>query len=107
MQNIDKPVALIVGGSTGMGKDIARRLVAEGLTVLLLARDPKTLAEAQADLGPGSIETVELDLFEEAAVDYFIGKLDAEPRHIKYLVNSAGSFKPTPFLEHTKPRTVV
>ena len=25
-----------------------------------------------------------------------------EPRHLKYLVNTAGVFKPTPFLEHTK-----
>ena len=43
-----------------------------------------------------------VDLYDEQQVDAFIERLINEPRHIKYLINAAGAFKPTGFLEHTK-----
>lgn len=103
MTNTEKTVALVVGGSSGMGKDIAKRLLTGGTAVMVLARDAKRLAEARLELEPlGAVEIVEVDLFDEAAVKLLIAQLDGEPRHIKYLVNSAGSFKPTAFLDHTE-----
>jgi NAD(P)-dependent dehydrogenase (short-subunit alcohol dehydrogenase family) len=103
MTNETTPVALIVGGSSGMGKEIARRILAEGTGVLLLGRDAKKLQEAREELSSiGPVEPVELDLYDEAAVDRYISKLDADPRHIKFLVNAAGAFRPAPFLDHTK-----
>jgi short-subunit dehydrogenase len=45
---------------------------------------------------------VTVDLLDHQQVDTFIGQLKQDQRHIKYLVNAAGSFKPTRFLEHTK-----
>jgi len=103
MTNETAPIALVVGGSSGIGKEIARTLLVEGYSVLLLARDPKTLKEAHAELSSiGPVETAELDVYDETAVDHFISKLDADPRHIKFLVNAAGTFKPVPFLDHTK-----
>lgn len=103
MTNKTNPVALIVGGSTGMGKEIARRLLQEGNSVLLLARDAKKLEGAREELSSmGSVETAELDLYDEAAVDRYVSKLDADPRHVKFLVNAAGAFKPVLFLDHTK-----
>ena len=97
------PVALIVGGSSGMGREVARQLLARGLTVRLLARNAqklRTACDALSVLGP--VETGEIDLRDEEAVTHYISMLDAEPRHIKFLVNAAGSFKPTAFLDHTK-----
>jgi NAD(P)-dependent dehydrogenase (short-subunit alcohol dehydrogenase family) len=103
MTNGIKPVALIVGGSSGMGKEIARRLLQEGNSAILLARDGKKLSEAHKELSSiGPVETLELDLYDEAAVDRFISKLDGDARHIKFLVNAAGAFKPVPFMDHTK-----
>lgn len=53
-------VALITGGSRGIGLGIARRLRAEGASVVLVARKAKPLAEAAAQLqhdvaGPGEV----------------------------------------------------
>ena len=96
-------LALIVGGSSGMGKQTAKRLLRRGGEVWLVARNKARLEQAKADLEvDGPVQTAAVDLYDEAQVDAFIARLKQEPRHIKYLVNTAGVFKPTPFLEHTK-----
>jgi NAD(P)-dependent dehydrogenase (short-subunit alcohol dehydrogenase family) len=43
--------ALVTGGSKGIGKSVARLLAQEGADVALLARDPKALAAAAAEIG--------------------------------------------------------
>lgn len=97
------PTALIVGGSTGMGKEIAARLLSDGAPVVLLGRNETKLREASEELSRiGPVGTVKLDLFDEGAVDQYIATLDVDLRHIKFLVNAAGSFKPLPFLDHSK-----
>ncbi|MDJ0988299.1 MAG: SDR family oxidoreductase [Desulfobacterales bacterium] len=103
MQASNTPLALIVGGSSGIGKQSAIRLLKLGAEVMLLAHDPKTLENAKADLEPiGPVQTASVNLYDEQQVDSFIESLNNEPRHIKYLVNAAGSFNPTKFLEHSK-----
>src|SRR5690606_7932001 len=42
--------ALVTGGSTGIGLELARLLAADGWTVVLVARDPSRLAAAAAGL---------------------------------------------------------
>ena len=103
MQTSETPLALIVGGSSGIGKQSAIRLLNLGIEVILLAHDPKTLENAKTELEPkGPVQTVSVDLYDERQVDEFIERLSNEPRHIKHLVNAAGSFNPKGFLEHTK-----
>ena len=103
MQTSETPLALIVGGSSGIGKQSAIRLLNLGIEVILLAHDPKTLENAKTELEPkGPVQTVSVDLYDEQQVDKFIERLKNEPRHIKYMVNAAGSFNPKGFLEHTK-----
>jgi NAD(P)-dependent dehydrogenase (short-subunit alcohol dehydrogenase family) len=96
-------LALIIGGSSGMGKQTARRLLFRGGEVLLVARNAGRLEQAKAELeAHGPVQTAEVDLYDESQVDGFIARLKRESRHIHYLVNAAGVFKPLPFLEHTK-----
>jgi NAD(P)-dependent dehydrogenase (short-subunit alcohol dehydrogenase family) len=96
-------LALIVGGSSGMGKQTAKRLLHRGGEVLIVARHAARLAQAKAELEvDGPVQTAAVDLYDQSQVDAFIAKLKQVKRHIKYLVNTAGVFKPTPFLEHTK-----
>lgn len=45
-------VAVVTGGSTGIGFASAARLCAEGAHVVLFARDPQALARAVGELGP-------------------------------------------------------
>jgi NAD(P)-dependent dehydrogenase (short-subunit alcohol dehydrogenase family) len=96
-------LALIVGGSSGMGKETARRLLRRGGEVWIVARQAEKLAQAKAELEvDGLVQTAAVDLYDEPQVEGFIQRVHQEERHIKYLVNTAGVFKPTPFLEHTK-----
>ena len=97
-------VALVVGGSSGMGLETARLLRARGLDLILLSSNLEKLEAARADLAAtpgGAIDVEAVDLYDQPAVGAFIARLDAEPRHVTHLVNAAGTFKPTPFLEHT------
>ncbi len=92
--------ALIVGGSTGMGKATAARLLSRGAEVTLIARDTDRLEAARAELAElGTVTTRPLDLSDASAVDEFVAEL-AGSDSLDYLVNSAGYFKPTPFLDH-------
>ena len=43
-------IALIVGGSSGMGKATAERLLKSGVPVMILSHDKQNLAEAKLDL---------------------------------------------------------
>lgn len=98
-------IALIVGGSSGMGKETAKRLLKAGNTVLILSHREETLAAAKTELETetgGRVETVKVDLYDQDAVSTFISQLEAEPRHINYLVNAAGFFKPVSFIEHSE-----
>ncbi len=102
MQASATPVALIVGGSSGIGKQTAQRLIERGVAVMLLAHNQTKLENARAELASGgAVETVAIDLYDAGQVDQLVARLKNETRHIKYLVNAAGSFNPTPFLEHS------
>ncbi|MEO0715988.1 MAG: SDR family oxidoreductase [Planctomycetota bacterium] len=103
MSNPTPSKALIVGGSTGMGKATAKRLLQRGVSVHLLARDTSKLEGARAELSAlGNVETSSVDLYDEDAVDRFIAELDASESRYQYLVNAAGYFRPLPFVEHEK-----
>ncbi len=98
-------VALIVGGSSGMGLETARLLRTRGLDLILLSSNQEKLAKAKADLEttPGGIIDLQVvDLYDTSDVDAFIERIDAEDQHISHLVNAAGVFKPTAFLDHRK-----
>ena len=95
-------VALIVGGSSGMGLATAKRLVEQGIHTIILGNNSKKLTEASHYLSQyGQVETLQANLYQSNDVDKIRETIRAESRHIKYLVNAAGYFKPTPFLEHT------
>jgi NAD(P)-dependent dehydrogenase (short-subunit alcohol dehydrogenase family) len=96
--------ALIVGGSSGMGKEIAARLRAQGLDLILLARTTGHLETAKEELslhGSGQIDLLVADLCHQDEVDQVITMIRDETRHLKYLVNAAGTFNPKAFLEHS------
>lgn len=86
-------LALILGGSSGMGLAVAKKLLAEGYTPLVVARHEPKEKEG--------IETAIVDLYDINQVTAFITKIKKEKRHIKFLVNAAGYFKPVSFLSHT------
>ncbi len=103
MTQTNSTVALIIGGSSGMGKATAERLLKRGVGVHLVARDTERLSKAREELSSlGSARATGVDLYDETAVDLFIATLRESDDHIRYLVNAAGYFSPLPFLEHGK-----
>ncbi|MEQ9617707.1 MAG: SDR family oxidoreductase [Deltaproteobacteria bacterium] len=103
MNKLHEHLALIVGGSTGIGKQTAKRLIGRGVETILLSHNDDRLKLAKEELNVnGKVQTVCVDLYNEDQVEIFINRIKQEQKHIKYLINSAGTFKPTPFLEHTK-----
>ncbi len=97
-----KTQALIVGGTTGMGKATAELLLKDGIEVVLIGRDNENMSNAVNELSSaGSVKTVGLDITDAEAVDHFIQHISETLPNLKYLVNAAGYFSPKPFLEHT------
>jgi NAD(P)-dependent dehydrogenase (short-subunit alcohol dehydrogenase family) len=96
--------ALIIGGSTGMGLDTARRLGARGAALTITGRDAARLDQAAAIIkqaGAPEVTTKAVNLYDRRQVDTFSDELSTGTV-FDYLVNSAGYFFPTPFLKHTR-----
>lgn len=95
--------AIIIGGSTGMGKATASLLLAKGIEVLIIARKGPKLNETLNELSTkGKITAYALDLADFEEVKAFSDKIASDIPRLKYLVNAAGYFNPKSFLDHTE-----
>jgi NAD(P)-dependent dehydrogenase (short-subunit alcohol dehydrogenase family) len=94
-------VAVITGGSRGLGLVLARRICAQGGSVALIARDPEELARAKADLIPrgGNVLTVECDLLDAGQIQSAVRQIIDRFGKIDILINNAGIIEVGP-LEH-------
>lgn len=81
-----KPVALITGASSGMGKDFALRLLSEGYIVYGAARRIERMQDIEAAGGVALAMDVTNDVAMSAGVDRII----AEQGRIDVLINNAG-----------------
>lgn len=101
MNEVTQPVALVVGGSSGMGLATAKRLLERDIDTVIIGNSPAKLEAAKLDLsGIGNVESLQANLYETGDVQRVIDFSAQKNRHIRYLVNAAGYFNPTPFLEH-------
>ena len=78
----------MTGGSLGLGKQIARALLAEGAHVVIAARDAERLEKAAAELGSGTIPIV-CDTGKDDSVRAMISAAAQSMGGIDILVNSA------------------
>lgn len=103
MNTLKNETAIIVGGTTGMGKATAKLLLQEGIEVIVIGRPNKNLETTKEELSKlGTVKTVGIDLFNAEAVQNFISELKSFAPNVKYLVNAAGYFSPKSFLDHTQ-----
>lgn len=102
MENTSQPVALIVGGSSGMGLESAKLLLKRNIKTIIVGRNSEKLSRASQELSAfGHVETLQADLYKAEDVQRIADFISNNNQHIKYLLNSAGYFKPTPFIDHT------
>ncbi|MDQ6657912.1 MAG: SDR family NAD(P)-dependent oxidoreductase [Actinomycetota bacterium] len=80
---------LVTGANKGLGKEVARQLIAAGHTVYLGARDEQRGRAAAAELGA---RFVQLDVTDDASVAAALALIDVEGG-LDVLVNNAGIAK--------------
>lgn len=102
--NFQNKVVLVTGGGTGIGKEAARRFLSAGAKVVINGRREEVLRSTALELDRegeniafcvgdiGQLETAQRLV--ENALERFGG--------VDILINNAGIFKPTSFLEHTE-----
>ena len=94
MKPLANQVAIVTGGSRGIGRAICRTLAERGATVLAAARSADKLAslaeEAKAADLSGTIVARALDVTDRPAIDAFVEAAMGEFKRIDVLVNNAG-----------------
>ncbi|WP_433171996.1 SDR family NAD(P)-dependent oxidoreductase [Actinoallomurus sp. CA-150999] len=85
-------VALVTGANKGIGRAAAEQLAAQGMTVLIGARDPRRGEEAAAALraAGGDAYAVTLDVTDPATVQAAAKQVEERFGHLDVLINNAG-----------------
>ncbi|MGZ4312441.1 MAG: SDR family NAD(P)-dependent oxidoreductase [Solirubrobacteraceae bacterium] len=84
-------VALITGGTSGIGLGIARRMLAEGARVVITGRDAERGAAARAELAPlGEAAFVAADATDAGDLQASVGSALDRFGRLDILVNNAG-----------------
>ena len=86
---VDRQVAAITGGASGIGLASAAYLVEAGARVVLLDRDGDAAQASAEGLGPNA-SAMALDVADEAAVDSAFAAIAEREGRLDIVVNSAG-----------------
>jgi len=94
MKEFEKKVALVIGGTSGIGNATANALLENGATVHIVGRNVDKVTDApnllKHKVNISNTEEVKSLILEIESLD-----------NLDYLVNASGIFGPKPFLEHT------
>ncbi len=99
MNQFEGKVAIVVGGSSGIGRATTELLVAGGATVHVVGTNETKLAAVKAANG-NAVTPHMVDITNAAAVDDLINTISGF-ESVDYLVNASGIFGPKAFLDHT------
>lgn len=93
-EHLKRKVALITGGSSGIGKAIAKRFAGEGCNLVLSARNEKRLDSVkksiQDDFTDVKISSIPTDIKKEEQVKEMVERCINEMGRLDILVNNAG-----------------
>lgn len=94
MANFNSTTALIIGGTSGIGKATAEALLEQGATVHIVGRNPQKIND-----NPNLIKH-KVDITNREEVAQLTSQIGSWSR-LDFLVNASGIFGPKPFLDHT------
>ncbi|HXN05842.1 MAG TPA: bifunctional rhamnulose-1-phosphate aldolase/short-chain dehydrogenase [Nitrospiria bacterium] len=99
-KEFSRTVALVTGGSRGIGKSICERLLKEGAMVVLTDVDAERLEQARKDhakeIAEGQLEVLEMDVTREMSVEQAFDSAVLKYGGIDLLVSNAGYAKSCP-----------
>lgn len=96
MNRLDGKIAVVTGGSSGMGRETARQFVAEGASVIITGRRQDRLDETVAEVG-GAIEGFRSDIADLADIERLRSHIAETHGHIDVLFANAGGGSLGPF----------
>ena len=90
--SLEGKIALVTGGSQGIGEAVSRKLAAAGATVLVAARSEEKAAAVAASIAEsgGAAEAVRLDVADPASVSAVFRGIVERHGRLDVLVNNAG-----------------
>lgn len=91
-QQFQGQIALITGGTTGIGFATAKALITEGAQVIVTGRNPKSLAHAKAELGPRA-EVIASDAADEVEVKRLFARIREQFGRLDVVFLNAGIAK--------------
>lgn len=94
MFDFKKKVALVIGGTSGIGKATTEDLIQNGAEVHIVGRSTDKIPAQE------NIHKHAVDITDRNSVEAFVAKLN-DFENLDFLVNASGIFGPKPFLEHT------
>lgn len=86
-------IALVTGGTSGIGKEIVKRLLKEGCTVITCySSNEENVEELKKEVQDDKLKILKCDVSNEKEVTHMFQRIKEEFGHIDYLVNNAGTF---------------
>ncbi len=95
-----KKRALIIGGSSGIGKATAQNLLAEGVEVHVVGTNQDKLSNFKNEASD-NLQIHKVDITNEKEVEALNSEIN-QFDNLDYLVNASGVFGPKSFLDHSK-----
>lgn len=104
MRGLKEKVALVTGAGSGIGKEIAQRLAAEGMIVGVLDVNAEAAQQTVAEIreAGGQADAAICDITDYTQVCAAVAEIESKLGPTWALVNNAGWDKPIPFLK-TEP----
>ncbi|MCY4490633.1 MAG: SDR family NAD(P)-dependent oxidoreductase [Thaumarchaeota archaeon] len=98
-------IAIVTGASSDIGKGVAKRLVEEGASVILIARNLERLEQARDEIGNKELTaSMPCDITDESQVMQTVNQIIDTHGKIDILVNNAGAINdPVHFHEMKQP----
>ena len=96
-ENLKGYVALITGGSSGMGFEMAKQLLSQRATIIITARGGATFDNAKATRSSfGDVHAIAMDVMSESSIGDTAKWVEENFDHLDMVVNNAGIGSNTP-----------
>lgn len=109
MENTTRQFALITGGTSGIGHELAKLFAQDGYNLVIVARDADELYNTKSELSARygiQVDTIQKDLFNANAPAEVYKEVKEKGYNISVLVNNAGQGQHGKFVDYDMQRDV-